>query len=93
MQAQALLALLTPFQFKMVEHLAQKEPLNKEPEDDRIDDIDEDFGELVENYQSNGPVDERLIRLYKLKAQDAGIQQCMEILLNDLDDLNAKNYG
>ena len=57
----------------MVEHLAVKEPLNTETADVEIDDIDEDLGELVENYNSTGPVDERLIRLYKLKAQDAGI--------------------
>ena len=50
-----------------------KEPLNTERADVEIDDIDEDLGELVENYNSTGPVDERLIRLYKLKAQDAGI--------------------
>ena len=57
----------------MVEHLALKEPLNTETVDVKISDIDEDLGELVENYNSTGPVDERLIRLYKLKAQDAGL--------------------
>ena len=50
-----------------------KEPLNTETVDVKISDIDEDLGELVENYNSTGPVDERLIRLYKLKAQDAGL--------------------
>ena len=67
-----------------------KEPFNTGAADVRTEDIDEDLGELVENYNSTGPVEERLIRLYKLKAQDAGIKQCMEILLNDLVDHNGQ---